>query len=57
MIFTNQKGISTGATQAADIQNKIETITQEMGVEMAAVLATEDDEFRKPGTKMWDLFL
>ena len=24
---------------------------------MAAVLATEDDEFRKPGTKMWDLFL
>lgn len=24
---------------------------------MYAVIATEDDEFRKPGTKMWELFV
>lgn len=28
-----------------------------MGVEVQAIIATDDDEFRKPGTKMWDLFL
>lgn len=57
VIFTNQKGISTGNTTAEAIKKKIETISAEMGVEMMAIMATEDDEFRKPGTKMWDLFL
>ena len=28
-----------------------------MGVEIQAIIATADDEFRKPGTKMWELFL
>ena len=26
-----------------------------MSIELQAFLALEDDEFRKPGTKMWDL--
>lgn len=57
VIFTNQKGISTGATRAEDIKKKIETLAKDMEVEMQAIIATEDDEFRKPGTKMWELFL
>lgn len=28
-----------------------------MDIEMVAYIATEDDEFRKPGTKMWELFV
>lgn len=28
-----------------------------MGVEIQAIIATADDEFRKPGTKMWEFFL
>ena len=28
-----------------------------MQIEMAVIIATEDDEYRKPGTKMWELFL
>ena len=57
VIFTNQKGISTGNTKAEDIKTKIEDIGKDVGIQMQAIIATEDDEFRKPGTKMWDLFL
>lgn len=28
-----------------------------MEVDLYAVIATEDDEFRKPGVKMWELFV
>lgn len=57
VIFTNQKGISTGQTKAQDIKTKIENIAKDVGVEMHAVIATKDDAYRKPGTKMWDLFI
>ena len=30
-------------------------ISKEMDIEMQAYLALEDDQYRKPGTKMWDL--
>lgn len=55
VIFTNQNGISKGHTVAADIQTKIQNICKEVGVEMLAFIASADDEYRKPSTKMWEL--
>ena len=55
LIYTNQAGVSKGKTKLMDIQLKIEALALDMGVELAAVIATQEDAFRKPGTRMWEL--
>lgn len=56
VIFTNQNGIQKGHTKAEDIKKKVANIASSLGIEMQVVVATGDDEFRKPGTGMWTLF-
>jgi bifunctional polynucleotide phosphatase/kinase len=42
-------------TTAKEIQTKIQNICKEVGVNMMVFIASADDEYRKPATKMWDL--
>ena len=53
VIISNQNGISKGKTTAATIQGKIMDLEADCGVPLAAVLATADDDFRKPSPKMF----
>lgn len=55
MIFTNQNGISLGKSTAKDIQTKIQNICKQVGVEMFAFIASADDEYRKPSTRMFEM--
>mmetsp|Transcript_33245 Transcript_33245/g.76285 ORF Transcript_33245/g.76285 Transcript_33245/m.76285 type:complete len:494 (-) Transcript_33245:136-1617(-) len=55
VIITNQKGISTGKSTAADLQFKIDNIQAALGVPLLAVMLTEDDIFRKPLTGSWEV--
>ena len=57
VIFTNQRGISTGQTTAATITSKISDIIQHLGCPVQAFVATADDLFRKPATAMWAKFV
>lgn len=53
VIFTNQNGIEKGHTKADDIRKKVANIAKELKVEMQVFVATSEDEYRKPGSKMW----
>jgi bifunctional polynucleotide phosphatase/kinase len=57
VIFTNQNGITMGHTSAKDIQTKIQNISKQVGVDIMVFIASADDEYRKPSTKMWDLLV
>lgn len=54
MIFTNQKGISTGNTNPEHIKTKVANIAAEIGIEMQVFMAPQDDQYRKPGVGMWE---
>lgn len=56
MIFTNQNGITTGSAQASDIRTKIEAIAKAVGVPFTALIASNDDQYRKPNVGMWKHF-
>ena len=43
VIFTNQKGISGGQTNAEHIKQKIQDIAKDIGIEIQALIATGDD--------------
>lgn len=57
VIFTNQKGIATGKTQAKDIKGKILDLIGELGVPLQAFIAAGDDKWRKPSVAMWEHFV
>ena len=57
VIFTNQRGISTGQTTAAAITGKISDIIERLDCPVQAFVATADDLFRKPATNMWAKFV
>ena len=57
VIFTNQRGISTGQTTAAAITGKISDIIEHLDCPVQAFVATADDLFRKPATNMWAKFI
>jgi len=54
-IFTNQKGISIGKTKELDITTKIERIQKALGIPLIALIATDDDYYRKPSIGLWKL--
>lgn len=56
MIFTNQGGIQKGHTAEKDIQKKIEKLQEGMGVPLTALIASSEDQFRKPLKGMWEFF-
>lgn len=55
VIFTNQAGIQKGKTTAEEIKKKVANIAKEIGVEMQVFVASAEDEYRKPGTAMWNI--
>jgi bifunctional polynucleotide phosphatase/kinase len=57
VIFTNQNGIAKGHANANDIKKKIETLQKELEIPLTALIATEDDMFRKPSLGMWKFFV
>lgn len=56
VIFTNQLGIEKGKTNPEHIKIKVANIAFSMDVEMQVFVASSEDEFRKPGLGMWNLF-
>lgn len=50
VLLTNQKGISLGLVRVEELEEKVMTFAQEIGVNLTVFMATKDDEFRKPGT-------
>ncbi len=57
VIFTNQNGISKGHTTETQIKQKIESISQQIGVPMQALVASTDDSYRKPSKILWNFFV
>eukprot|EP00744_Colponema_vietnamica_P012467 GILI01017494.1.p1 GENE.GILI01017494.1~~GILI01017494.1.p1 ORF type:complete len:467 (-),score=102.75 GILI01017494.1:70-1470(-) len=53
VIFTNQKGISTGRASESDVTDKISAMAAQLGFGLQALVATEDDWNRKPCLGMW----
>lgn len=53
VIFTNQAGIGKGHVKASDIKGKILDLSKELGIVLRAVIASEDDSYRKPATAMY----
>ena len=56
VIFTNQNGISKGHATEAQIKQKIEDITKQLGVPIQALIASADDQYRKPSLTFWEHF-
>eukprot|EP00824_Muranothrix_gubernata_P006890 TRINITY_DN18874_c0_g1_i1.p1 TRINITY_DN18874_c0_g1~~TRINITY_DN18874_c0_g1_i1.p1 ORF type:complete len:422 (+),score=110.46 TRINITY_DN18874_c0_g1_i1:2-1267(+) len=57
VFMSNQKGISSGKQDEAQLRGKLEDIAKQLDLPLRAYLATEDDGFRKPATGMWDYFV
>ena len=58
VIISNQGGIANkgwNASKAAEIQGKVLDLIKASSVPLSALLATKEDEIRKPSTAMWEL--
>jgi len=56
VIFTNQAGVGKGKVRPQDIKGKIDDIRTALGVPLTALMATDEDEWRKPQPSMWQFF-
>ena len=54
IIVTNQKGVSLGLVTLDELCSKIETFSQEIGIDMSCFKATHDDQYRKPNIGIWN---
>jgi len=57
LIITNQAGIGKGKTDIKSFQRKIEAITSAIGIPVLVFVATGKNEFRKPLTAIYDLYI
>jgi len=57
VIFTNQAGIGKGHVKAADIKGKILDLAKELEIPLRAVIASEDDVYRKPASTMFKFWV
>ncbi|XP_003386914.1 PREDICTED: uncharacterized protein F21D5.5-like [Amphimedon queenslandica] len=58
VIFTNQGGMNYGNPPLSEFKLKLESVMKELGRASVLLLASlEDDEYRKPRTKMWEYFI
>lgn len=55
VIITNQLGVSKGKTTIEELEIKLKAISEIIGVEIMSFVATNDDEYRKPRTGIWDM--
>ena len=49
-IISNQNGISSQFTTKKELQSKVDSIIESLGVPMDFICAVEDDGFKKPRT-------
>lgn len=57
VIFTNQSGVSSGTRDIDSLTGKITDIIQELHIPVTALMALEHDQYRKPATGLYNLFL
>lgn len=57
VIFTNQAGVSNGRINQSFVRKRIEGITSALDIPVGVYVATSKDNFRKPGTGMWDVLM
>jgi bifunctional polynucleotide phosphatase/kinase len=57
VIISNQMGISKGKVTIEALKNKIDHIVNFIKLDFTVICAFNDDNFRKPRTKMWDFIL
>lgn len=53
VIFTNQKGISTGKTKKEDVMQRLNDFAKLASIPIICLIATHDDHYRKPYPDMW----
>lgn len=56
VIMSNQHGIAIGKQNKTQWMAKIEQVTAALDVPMYVIAATEDNDYRKPLTGMWDYY-
>eukprot|EP00299_Pterocystis_sp_00344_P009966 c4353_g1_i1.p1 GENE.c4353_g1_i1~~c4353_g1_i1.p1 ORF type:complete len:429 (-),score=98.50 c4353_g1_i1:94-1380(-) len=57
VIFSNQNGVGKGKITAAAVQGRVNRlVTACSNIPFQVLMATEEDEFRKPNTAMWKHF-
>lgn len=56
VIMSNQYGIRNGKQNKDEWMAMIEQVTAALGVPMYVIAATEDNDYRKPNTGMWDYY-
>ncbi len=54
IIITNQLGVSKNKITVDELQQKIDTISKEINIDMMAILATNDNKYRKPRIGSWE---
>lgn len=57
VIFTNQAGVSNGRITESFIRIRLEGILSALKEDIGVLVATGKDNFRKPGTGMWDYLM
>lgn len=57
VIFTNQAGVTNGRITESFVKTRVEGILSALKVDVGVFVATGKDNFRKPATGMWDLFV
>ncbi|KFD53225.1 hypothetical protein M514_05935 [Trichuris suis] len=56
VIFTNQKGISSGRMPEEEFQSKLERIANVLCIPFVCYASTRDDFYRKPRLGMWERY-
>ncbi|VTZ69381.1 bifunctional polynucleotide phosphatase/kinase, putative [Plasmodium chabaudi chabaudi] len=54
IIFSNQKGVSTGKITLSNIINRVDSVIDKIGIPLECYLALKNDKYRKPRTGMYD---
>lgn len=57
VIASNQLGISKGYVTSDEITQKVQNFSNEFDVEIACLLATAEDLYRKPFKGMWEFYV
>ncbi len=57
VLITNQRGMEKGHTEPVGWQKKVNKIINELNIPVQVFVATGENDFRKPGTKMWDVMV
>lgn len=57
VVFSNQGGIKKNKQKKENMKEKFKQVMKKIDVPAVGFFATEDNEFRKPMTGMWDEFL